>query len=134
MAYNDLVYCACPARLSNIKHKIMEYVASQNKGPLHPINALPYEYFEGGKLGRAKTMEVCCSLIEICDEFWLFGISEGTLIEATYFFAQASNKTKPFKILVKEFDKEWEKYTKQYFDDYKKTLSKLEFINKPISK
>ncbi|HUD08065.1 MAG TPA: hypothetical protein VMQ52_03240 [Candidatus Saccharimonadales bacterium] len=125
MAYNDLVYCASPARLGNLKHKIMEYVADQNKGPLHPFNALPYKYFEGGKLGRAKTMEVCCSLIGVCDEFWIFGISEGTLIEATYFFAQASNKNKPFRVLVNEFDKEWKIYAKKYSNNYKETLKKL---------
>lgn len=102
-------------------------VALQNKGPLHPFNALPYEYFEGGKIDREKTMEVCCRLIDACDEFWMFGVSEGTLIEATYFFEKGYDETKPIKVLVDEFDQEWRDYAKKYEKDYKATLEKLGF-------
>jgi hypothetical protein len=49
---------------------------------------MPYAFFEGGAPGREQTLTWCCRLIDICDEFWLFGLSDGTLFEADYVMRQ----------------------------------------------
>lgn len=111
MSNTALVYCACPARLGDKKKQILDFVASKGKAPLHPFNALPYEYFEGGIVGREATLEACCRLIDVCDEFWLFGISEGTLVELEYFYKKGHEASKKLRFFHKQFDDESEKYT-----------------------
>ena len=98
----NLVYCATPARLSNQKHNIMEFVINKGKAPLQPFNALPIEYFETPEINRADTLALCCKLVDACDEFWIFGISEGTLTEAEYFFKKHQYYAKEFRA---RFDK-----------------------------
>jgi hypothetical protein len=70
--------------------------------------------FEGGKIGREKTMELCQRLIEAADEFWLFGVSEGTLQDLTY----ALKIKKPVKVFL-DFDPEWETHYKKLKEKYK---------------
>lgn len=83
-----LVYAACPSRLAHKSNAILKFVANHGHAPLHPFQAFPYDLFEGGKPGRERTLEWCCRLIDICDELWLFGISDGTLFEVNYFIAR----------------------------------------------
>ena len=66
---SKLVYCATPARLKAKQKEIMDFVTTQGYGPFHPFQAFEYERFEGGHLGRKKTLEFCKRAIEICDEF-----------------------------------------------------------------
>lgn len=124
MAVIKLVYCATPARLSDQKHKIMGFVISKGKAPLHPFNALPIEYFETETINRADTLALCCKLIDACDEFWLFGISEGTLIEAEYFFKN-HGQSESVKIWINEFDTESKNYAEHYQARFAETLAKL---------
>lgn len=114
----ELVYAATPARLKNKIEETMDRIQEEGKLPLHPFVALPYERYEGNEnVGRNPTMEVCCRIIEICDEFWVFGISEGTLIELTWVLEWNANhptKAKTIRLLYEEFDPEWQKYYEQY--------------------
>jgi len=111
--------------MSDQKHKIMEFVISQGKAPLHPFNALPIEYFETDTINRIDTLTLCCKLVDACDEFWLFGISEGTLTEAEYFFKTHTSSTKPLQIWIDRFDADCTKYAEQYRTRFKETLGKL---------
>lgn len=123
---HELVYISSPSRLIHKKDEMMQLVASHGKGGLHPFNALPYEYFEGGVVGRDTSMRYCCSLIDVCHEFWLFGISEGTLIETEYFMVKnREDNVKPFIILVKEFDPEWQKYYDIFIPRFSRVLQSL---------
>ena len=83
----------------------MDFVQSLGYAPLHPFVAFPYERFEGNPdVGRKKTMEYCCRLIDACDVFGLFGISEGTsIIELPY----AAKKNKPILPYFNQFDPDW---------------------------
>lgn len=111
---SKLIYCASPSRLDKKKKEIMDFVTKKGHGPLHPFQSFPYERFEGNKrIGREKTIEWCLRLIKICDEFWLFGISEGTLEELNH----ALKIKKPVKYFL-EFDKDWE-------SEYKKLKKKF---------
>jgi hypothetical protein len=123
-----LVYCATPARLSSKRVEIMNYVTEHGGGPFHPFQAFEYERFEGGPIGREKTIEFCCRAIEICDEFWLFGISEGTLIELAYiinFNKNNKNNQKEIRYLYKTFDPEWKGYYEKHRDRFTGLLNGL---------
>ena len=99
-----LVYCAIPSRMYIKSSLIMDYVESERCAPFNPLVAFPLERFEFGSVGREETMNYCRKLIDLCDEFWVFGLSKGTIEEISY----AIKIKKPIKI-VKEFDDEWEK-------------------------
>ena len=116
-----LIYCATPARLANRKKEIMDFVTKQGFGPFHPFQAFEYERFEGGPVGREKTIEFCCRAIDICDEFWLFGISEGTLTELCH----ALKRKKPMRLVLDEFDKNWQKEYRRLKNKFNDPLSKI---------
>jgi hypothetical protein len=105
----SLVYCATPARLKRKKNMIMDFVTSLGLGPFHPFQAFQYERFEGGPVGRTKTMEFCCRAIRICNQFWLFGISEGTLTELCYVIKLNRKRKNKIHIMLflNDFDKKW---------------------------
>ena len=98
-----LIYCAIPSRMSEKFVQIMDYVESKHNAAFNPFLAFPKERFEFGRIGKKTTMEYCKRAIEICDEFWIFGLSEGTIEEMNH----AIKIKKPVKIL-KEFDESWE--------------------------
>jgi hypothetical protein len=99
-----LVYAACPSRMADQTQTILEFIASRGHAPLHPFQALPYAFFEGGLPGREKTLEWCCRLIDICDEFWLFGLSDGTLFELRYLLGKGRHAA--FKDFSGMFDEQ----------------------------
>lgn len=101
----------------------MNFVVKKGHAPLHPFQAFPYELYEGGRVGRKKTMKFCRRLIDIADEFWLFGISEGTLEDLLY----ALKKKKLVKLHL-EFDPEWKKYYTRLGRKYKHPLEKRDII------
>jgi hypothetical protein len=115
-----LVYADSPSRLVWKKDEMMTFIAYHGNAGLHPFNSFPYHYYEGGIIGRDVTMRWCRRLIDICDEFWLFGISEGTLTELRYFIE--SNKSlkqkKVFRTFVREFDPDWQKYLEEYKEPF----------------
>jgi hypothetical protein len=116
-----LIYCATPARLAEKKKEIMDFVTKKGLGPFHPFQAFEYERFEGGPIGREKTIEFCCRAIDICDEFWLFGVSEGTLAELCH----AIKRKKPIRLFIDEFDKNWRKEYKRLKNKFGDPLAKL---------
>ena len=115
-----LIYCATPSRLAEKKKEIKDFVSHKGLGPFHPFQAFEYERFEGGAIGREKTLEFCCRAIDICDEFWLFGISEGTLMELKH----ALDKNKPVKLFFKKFDNDWKNEYEKLKNQFKDPLSK----------
>lgn len=124
---SKLVYAASPSRLVYKKDEMMTFIAYHGNAGLHPFNSFPYHYYEGGVIGRKTTMQWCCRLIDIADEFWLFGISEGVLEEFRYFVRQNEklDKKKEFKVFVKEFDFDWAKYLEEYKTRFKDVIPLL---------
>ena len=100
---------------------IMNFVTNQDYAPLHPFQAFPYERFEGNpKIGRTKSMEWCLKLIDISDEFWMFGVSNGTLEEVEH-----AKTIIPVKLKFGGFDPEWEKFYKNLGEKYGNPLDDL---------
>ena len=118
-AMSKLIYCATPARLNAKKKEIMDFVTKQGHGPFHPFQAFEFERFEGGVPGREKTLEFCERAVEMCDEFWLFGISNGTLRELVH----AQKIKKPVKIFIDDFDSEWKQNYETLEEQYENPLS-----------
>lgn len=119
---SKLIYCATPSRIVSRLKDIMDFVTNQGYAPLHPFQAFPYERFEGNpKIGRAKSMEFCARLIDISDEFWMFGVSNGTLEEVAY----AIKISKPVILQLEAFDPEWKKFYKELGKKYGNSLDKL---------
>ncbi len=114
-----LIYCATPSRLVHRIEDIMDFVTKNDYAPLHPFQAFPYERFEGNpKIGRDKSMEWCLRLIDVSDEFWMFGISDGTLIEVVH----AINIMKPISLQLEGFDPDWKRVYKKLGSKYKNPI------------
>ena len=102
---SKLIYCATPSRIVHKKNEIMRFVQEQGHAPFHPFQAFPFNFFENhGSIGREKSMEFCFRAVAMCDEFWIFGISHGTLQELQV--AQKYNK--PVRLFFHDFDEDWE--------------------------
>jgi len=105
----------------------MDFVTEKGFGPFHPFQAFEYDRFEGGPIGRAKTMEFCCRAVDICDEFWMFGISEGTLTELYHVLKENSLRKRPIpiRLFLDEFDEDWKTEYAKLKDQFGDLLSKV---------
>ncbi len=75
----------------------------------------------GGVVGRERTMEFCRRTIDICDEFWMFGVSRGTLEEV----AHALGRGKKVKLFLDEFDPDWRRYYSESGPNYGNPLDDI---------
>ena len=117
-----LIYCATPSRLVNKINKIMDFVTNIGYAPLHPFQAFPYERFEGNeRIGRLKSMEWCLRLVDVSDEFYMFGVSNGTLEEITH----AMKTMKPINLWLDGFDPEWKEIYQELGHKYGNPLDKF---------
>lgn len=102
-----IAYCATPSRFAERKDEICKFVVDKIYLPFHPFHAFPYEFYEGHpEVGRRPAMKICLDSVKNCDEFWIFGISAGTLEELVY----AIEKGKKVRLFMDDFDPEWEKF------------------------
>jgi hypothetical protein len=115
-----LVYCATPSRMGSKLNEIMDHVTKEGNAPFHPFQAFPIERYEKGPIGREKSMEFCRRAIQMCDAFYLFGISEGALDD----LIEGRRLGKPISQFVKKYDDEWEKYYNLFISKpkYRKVL------------
>ena len=90
-----IIYCAIPTKELDRQDEIISFVINQGYIPFNPHFAFPKKYFEDGKIGRDKTMEICKQSIYWCNEFWYFGKSKGTDME----MEKAKKLGMPIKIL-----------------------------------
>lgn len=118
---SELIYCATPSRLVHRLNDMIDLVTNQGDGPLHPFLALPYDRYEEGPVGRAVTMEFCLRLVNICDRFYMFGVSEGTMKEVVH----AIGMKKPISLKFDGFDSDWKKFYNILGPKYGNPLDKL---------
>lgn len=71
--------------------KICRDIISKNNDilPISPLHLFSYLDDEKGK--RESIVQVCYRLIDICDEVWVYGESEGCRLETSY--AKSKGKT-----------------------------------------
>lgn len=116
-----LVYCATPSRLKERAQEISEFVSKKGLAPFHPFIAYPYnQYEENPNIGRELSMHYCGESVRLCNQFWLFGFSDGTTMQELP-VAVENNKRIAF---VSDFDPEWEKHKGIYLAK-SKVLSQL---------
>jgi len=107
---SELIYCATPSRLSQYTDMIMDFVSERSHAPFHPFKAFPFDRFEGNPaVGRDLSMEYCARAVEMCDQFWMFGVSEGTLTE----IRKAIGSKKPMEVHLEDWkpgDTDWREH------------------------
>lgn len=119
---SKLIYCATPSRLVHKINEVMDFVTNEGNAPLHPFQAFPYERYEGNpRIGRTKSMEWCLKLVDISDEVYMFGVSNGTLEEV----AHAMKIVKPVTLQFDGFDPEWGTFYKEFGPKYGNPIDKL---------
>jgi len=122
---SKLIYCATPGRLTQYKETIMDFVTSQGLAPFHPFQGFPFERFEGNpRVGRIKSMEYCLRAVNMCDEFWMFGVSPGTLQEVV----EAIRIGKPIQLHFQDWnpgDTGWKKYYDELSPGYNNPIDGL---------
>ena len=118
-----LIFCSQPSRMKNKVKEIMDFVTKKNLAPLNLIHAFEFERFENGPIGREKTLEFCLRMIDTVDEFWIFGISEGVMVELDYFLK--NRKGRPIKLFMDQFDPEWKAYYEQFKPRFGDLLSQI---------
>jgi hypothetical protein len=126
-----LVYLACPTRIgikADRRAAMVKYAAEHGKAPMHPHAALPSEVYEFGIISRADTMQVCYRIIDMCDEFWVCGISEGVLAELRHFYQTGQDSSKPVVVLVDQFDPQWREYTAKMLAEHADIFEKLNLL------
>lgn len=116
-----LIYCATTSRLPSSTEDQMDVITNQGDAPFHPFQAFPFERYEGGPIGRERTLDICLKAVEMCDEFCLFGISKGSLLELNH----AIDLGKPITLLHKKFDPKWEEQYAKLKDEYNDPLSRV---------
>lgn len=115
-----IMYCAVPTRLQHLREPIRRAARELGYAPVIPFDIGEYEDFEGGVIGRARTLKFMLHVLDFCDVIGLFGISDGTLLEvSTRLKSNKEIRTFP------EFDPEWEMQYEQFKVKYDYPLEKL---------
>lgn len=119
-----LVYSATPSRMEDRVPQIDLCLKAAGHSPFQPLRAFPRALFEEGPTGREQTMVYCERAIEMCDTFWMFGISDGTLRELVY----ALKLGKPVRYLFREWDLDWRESYRTLGPAYGNPLGSLESL------
>ena len=107
MTISLLTYCALPSRLRHLTQQTYDFVIAKGHAPLHPFITFPEKDFaDKSTFGREQSLRFALQLVGASSQLYIFGISEGTIIEANRAYAQS----KPIDIFVNEFDSDWKKY------------------------
>jgi len=116
----ELMYLSIPSRMKHLGSEIEKFARDKGYAGWNPLKNLPYEDFEGNPdFGRARTIDLCCIMVEKFPVFGLFGISDGTMQEFNY--ALSANR----QIRVwKEKDAEWEKFYNYLIEEQRRKIDK----------
>ncbi|MDE1969966.1 MAG: hypothetical protein KGI50_00060 [Patescibacteria group bacterium] len=97
-----IMYCMIPTRLRGERERARTLSRADGYAPTIPFDIGEFEDFEGGTIGRERTLQFMLHVLSFCDVVGLFGISEGTMIELNR--AIALGKT---VLLYPDFDPQW---------------------------
>jgi hypothetical protein len=118
-----LTYCALPSRLYHLTEQTYNFVLENKHAPLHPFKAFEQgqAFGDNGIFGRERVIEFALRMVGICDQLYLFGISDGTLQETR----KALDLNIPVKLHIERFDLDWRRY-------YHELKPKYPFLEKLI--
>lgn len=129
-----IMYCAMPTRFTkmadwpSMREKIIETAVRWGYAPTIPFDIGEYKYFEGGTIGRKRTIEYMIHMMRFCDTVGIFGISDGALGE----LKTGLDEGKEIRVCY-GLDPEWEKYYEQLKDKYGDLLQRLRGPNTLIA-
>src|SRR3989344_5056431 len=77
-----VMYIAHPTRLRHRGESFCRHAFGLGYAPLNPFNCGPFEYFEGGILGRENSLKFGLAIQQaLCGTTGVYGISEGVMGE-----------------------------------------------------
>lgn len=104
-----------PTRLQHLAKEVEKIAWNSGYAPSIPFNVGPFEYFEGGIVGRPETLRFMIDYMNICGTVGIFGISEGVMGELKVALDQGK-KIRVFPGLDPEWDKKYEELEPKYGD------------------
>jgi guanylate kinase len=113
-----IMYCAHPTRLHQdprLRRKIMGIARKNGFAPVNPFDCGAFEDFEGGSIGRAKTLEFLIHIMRGCDSVGVFGISDGVMGELKDALERGQD-VRVFPGLDPEWNSQYEDLRAQYGD------------------
>ncbi|OGY66689.1 MAG: hypothetical protein A3I24_03365 [Candidatus Harrisonbacteria bacterium RIFCSPLOWO2_02_FULL_41_13b] len=115
-----IMYCAIPTRLRHLREPIRRAARELGYVPVIPFDIGEYEDFEGGSIGRTRTLKFMLHVMGFCDATGIFGVSDGTMLELSESLKQKKDiRTFP------SFDLEWETQYEKLKSKYDSPLEKL---------
>lgn len=104
-----IMYCAIPTRIRDCAPQVRRLAREAGYAPVIPFDVGPYEDFEGGQIGRARTLEFMIEIQRNCDALGFFGVSEGTMGELNDALVRKQHVR-----IFRGFDPDWDaEYFKQ---------------------
>ncbi|NCN52896.1 hypothetical protein GW950_00340 [Candidatus Wolfebacteria bacterium] len=80
-----VMYVAHPTKLRHLGEEIEAYAYKAGFSPVNPFGCGQYKYFEGGRMGRPRTLDYGLSLQKtLCGNTGVFGISDGVMNEVRH--------------------------------------------------
>lgn len=122
------MYCAMPTRLRDLREEVKTIARKWGYAPSIPFDIGEYEDFEGGSIGRKRTIEFMIHVMRFCDTVGIFGISDGVMGE----MKSGLDEGKEIRVCY-GLDPEWEKYYEQLKDKYGDLLRRLRGPNTLIA-
>ncbi|MBI2048733.1 MAG: hypothetical protein HYT30_02290 [Parcubacteria group bacterium] len=110
-----IMYCAIPTRIRDRADKARAMARQAGYSPVIPFDVGPYEDFEGGQIGRERTLDFMIKIQRNCDVLGFFGVSDGTMGE----LKDALDRTqhvRVFRGLDDHWDSEYYKYKMKWGD------------------
>lgn len=133
-----MMYVAHPTRIwkSGGSNRIIEFVRKKGFAPVNPFPCGEFRDFEGGRVGRAGTLQWTLHLQRGCHWTGFCGVSDGTMRELEDRLKW--DKEKRVRVFYEDdkgllFDPKWEEEYKAFTDKYGDLLADLRGRNKLIA-
>lgn len=123
-----IMYCAMPTRLQRLKGLAKKIARRCGYAPTVPFDVGAFKDFEGGRIGRERTLKFMIGYMRLCQTVGIFGISDGVMGE----LKDALDEGKEIRVFY-GLDPEWEKMYEQLKGKYSDLFARLRGKNHLIA-
>ncbi len=104
-----------PTRLQHLRSRVQKIAWRCGYAPTIPFDVGPFKYFEGGIIGRARTLKFMIGYMKLCQSVGIFGISDGVMGELKVALDEGK-EIRVFHGLDPEWEKKYEELKRKYSD------------------